>query len=228
MTSVVHSRGRRQTSCTNGHRISSSQSDARSEVNGGNQADIPRASDGPLCSVAPRSESKANNAVQKDWNTDAEKVFKVLLDLRPNKARVEGSVYPCMAVSTDPARTECPDLLALKGRMIPLCCHSGFCLTFNAHPLSSTLHPPVSNSLSIKATSAVKEESKKLDPLYTVTGASDGIASEAKRVYIMNKQSEERLWRVWLFENSDDVQVSLISFYICEILNRACRVSQQT
>jgi hypothetical protein len=66
--------------------------------------------------------------------------------------------------------------------------------------------------------SPVKEESKKLDLNYAVTRALDGIASKAK-------QSEERLQS---FESRlGDTQVSLIPFYICAILNRACRKSQQ-
>jgi hypothetical protein len=74
--------------------------------------------------------------------------------------------------------------------------------------------------------STVKEESKKLDLNYAMTTALDGIASEAKKVNIMNKQSEGRLRS---FENRiDDAQVSLISLYICAILNRACRRLQQT
>lgn len=71
----------------------------------------------------------------------------------------------------------------------------------------------------MKAMSTVKEKGKKLDPFYAVAWAFDEIASEAEKGYIMNKQLEECFP---LFENFDDAQVSLISFYICEILNRAC------
>jgi hypothetical protein len=63
--------------------------------------------------------------------------------------------------------------------------------------------------------STVKEESKKLDLNYAVTRALDGITSEAKKVQIINEQSEEHLRS---FENRlNDAQVGITSFYICAI-----------
>lgn len=76
--------------------------------------------------------------------------------------------------------------------------------------------------------STVKEESKKLNLDYAMTGALDAtaIASEANKVYITNKQSEERLQS---FEKQlGDAQVSLISLYTRAILNRTHRESQLT
>jgi hypothetical protein len=81
-------------------------------------------------------------------------------------------------------------------------CHR---LALSAHPPSDQTNPP-----SPKTMSTVKEESKKHNLNYAVETAFEGIISEADKVHIINKQSEEHLQS---FENHlEDAQVSVISF----------------